>query len=201
MLVALNVWRFLAIPPPGRFNYLHVRWSPLTHLIDSRASAEIKPSAVVARESLVDSSPGATRTLRRPDNSTAWHDPRRMTAPPRTALEVAHIVKAIMVDRFAARCSDRVAGRVWYVRNIDVWDDAQLATHAPDESVRRAGAAVVLEGHPDGERPPADCWGVEISTDNDVLAAIPGWHLECWACWLVYPQRSPTPEQVRTIHD
>jgi hypothetical protein len=126
--------------------------------------------------------------------------PSRATSPPSATpalpVDVAEIVKAIMVERFAAVCQDPDAARQWYARNIDVWDAAKLATHAPHAQVQRAGAAIVLEGHPDGEAPASDCWGVEISEDEAVLTKIPGWYLECWACWLVYPLPRPTAEQI-----
>ena len=70
----------------------------------------------------------------------------------------------------------------------------KIATHGP-ESITKARAGIALEGVPDGERGP-DCWGVEISEDADVLDAIPGWYLECWACYLVFVYPSPTPEEI-----
>jgi hypothetical protein len=109
-------------------------------------------------------------------------------------VEAAHVVKAIMVDRYSSNCDDPVSGRVWYDRNVDVWDPAKLATHAPD-GVRDVRAGLVLEGCPDGEGGP-DCWGVEISSDPDVLSAIPGWYMECWACWLVLFYPRPTDEEM-----
>src|SRR3974390_1980012 len=110
------------------------------------------------------------------------------------ALEAAHVVKAIMLEQLSSLCVDVTAAREWYTHNIDVWDDAKIATHAPD-GVKRARAGIALEGAPSGERG-LDCWGVEISTDRDVLASIPGWYMECWACWLVLFYRSPTSEEI-----
>jgi hypothetical protein len=57
---------------------------------------------------------------------------------------------------------------------------ASLHCPAPD-SMMTARAGMALKRVPDGERGP-DCWGVDISADLEVLKAIPGWYLECWAC-------------------
>ena len=113
------------------------------------------------------------------------------------ALEAAEAVKAIMINRFSSACEGSEAARIWYDENIDVWDPAKLATHAPEEA-RSALAGVALEGSPEGERAP-DCWGVEISEDPEVLSAIPGWYLECWACWLVLLYRTPTDDERRRM--
>jgi hypothetical protein len=109
-------------------------------------------------------------------------------------LDAANAVRAIMMRRFSARCDDRRSARAWYARNIDIWDEAKIATHAPD-NVKSARAGIVLEGAPDREQGP-DCWGVKISSDPAVLDAIPGWYLECWARWLVLFYPTPTVEQI-----
>ena len=51
------------------------------------------------------------------------------------AIEVAYIVKSIMVRQLAADCDDKVAALDWYDRNTDVWDAEKLRTHAPDDTV------------------------------------------------------------------
>ena len=38
--------------------------------------------------------------------------------------------------------------------------------------------------------------GVEISEDPEVDAAIPGWYIECWACYLVFFYPEPTAEEI-----
>jgi hypothetical protein len=112
-----------------------------------------------------------------------------------SAVEVAHIVKAIMVARLASDCDDRAAALTWYQQNTDVWDVEKIGTHGPPGDIQQAGAAIALEGSPPGERA-RECWGVDISADCEVLAAIPGWYLESEACYLIYPKRLPSIDEV-----
>lgn len=115
-----------------------------------------------------------------------------------SAVEVAAIVKAIMVRQLAADCDDRAAGLDWYEENTDIWDAEKVRMLAPAGNIRNAGAAIALEGSPPGERA-RDCWGVDISNDPEVLAAIPGWYLVCEGCYLIYPKWLPTVDEVDNI--
>ncbi len=98
-----------------------------------------------------------------------------------------------MVGRFSSTCRGPNTARAWYERNINIWNPAEIATYGPDSMIT-ARAGIQLEGVPYGERGP-DCWGVEISCELGVLKAIPGWYLECWACYLIFVYPSPTPQE------
>jgi hypothetical protein len=115
------------------------------------------------------------------------------------AMTAAENVKKVMVAKFSSTCGDPQEARKWYEDNIDIWDQTRVMDHIEhNPSCAGAQAGVALhEDCPDSETQ-MDCWGVEISYDRDVAAAIPGWYLDCGACWLVLVHPVPDLSSVET---